>query len=191
MQLKLALQGKLSDIMEYHYENGARAVTLGIRSATDGLKLSMRTQVKSAGLSTRLANTWRGVVYPKGKQSIKSAGIVYNKAEKIMLGFEYQTVITSTSGTWLAIPTDAIPKKAMGKKITPALYEKMKGVSLTFVYRRRGCSLLVHTKKKKTIIAFLLVPQVQMPKLINFESESKCWQNKLPSLILNNWRETK
>ena len=189
MQLKLALQGNLSETMERHYRNGAKAVTLGIRSATDGLKLEMRRQVKSAGLSTRIANTWRGVVYPKGKNSIKAAGSVYSNAEKIMSGFEYQTVIHSENGTWLAIPTDAIPKRAMGKKMTPALYERSKGVRLQFVYRSHGCSLLVHTKKKKTVIAFLLVPQVKMPKLINFETESQRWQANLPSLILQNWRD--
>lgn len=33
MQLKLALQGKLSDVMEKHYSEGAKAVTLGISAA--------------------------------------------------------------------------------------------------------------------------------------------------------------
>lgn len=189
MQLKLAIQGKLSDTLERHYKNGAQAVTVGIRTATDGLKNSMRRQVKSAGLSSRLANTWRGVVYPKGKSSIRAAGEVYSNAEKIMAGFEYQTTIRGKNGTWLAIPTPAIPKKAMGKKITPALYERMKGVKLQFVYRSRSCSLLVHSQKKKTVIAFFLVPQVKMPKLINFETESKRWQDDVPNLILQNWRD--
>lgn len=70
MQLKLALQGKLSDVMEKHYSEGAKAVTLGITAATNGLKTSLREQVRSAGMSSRMANTWRGVVYPKGKPSI-------------------------------------------------------------------------------------------------------------------------
>ena len=70
--------------MEDEFKNGAKAVTLGIKSATDGLKISMRNQVKSAGLSNRLANTWRADVYPKGKKSIFAAGLVYSKAPKIM-----------------------------------------------------------------------------------------------------------
>lgn len=106
-----------------------------------------------------------------------------------MQGFEYASIIRGKNGLWLAIPTDAIPKKARGKRMTPGLYEQMKGVRLQFVYRRNACSLLVHTKKKKTVIAFILVPQVKMPKLINFESESERWQNKVPSLILQNWSE--
>lgn len=189
MQLKLALQGKLSDVMEKHYTDAAKAVTLGITAATNGLKSSLRGQVRSSGMSSRLANSWRGVVYPKGKKSISAAGLVYSNAEKIMLGFEYGSLIRGKNGLWLAIPTEAIPKRARGKRMTPGLYEQMKGVRLQFVYRRNACSLLVHTKKKKTVIAFILVPQVKMPKLISFATESKRWQNLVSSLILQNWNE--
>ena len=62
--------------MEKHYLEATRAVTAGITIATNGLKTALRTQVKSAGMSSRIANTWRGVVYPKGKQSISAAGQV-------------------------------------------------------------------------------------------------------------------
>ena len=107
-----------------------------------------------------------------------------------MQGFEYASSIRSKNCLWLAIPTDAIPKKARGKRMTPGLYEQMKGVRLQIVYRRNACSLLVHTKKKKTVIAFILVPQVKMPKLINFATESERWQHKVSSLILQNWRDS-
>ncbi len=75
MRLKAALQGNLAELMEEHYSDGAKAVTLGIRSATDGLKLEMRSQVRSAGLSSRLANTWRGDTFPKSKTSINAAEV--------------------------------------------------------------------------------------------------------------------
>ena len=189
MLLKAALQGNLTEILEKHYEDGAKAVTLGIRSATDGLKQAMRSQVQSSGLSSRLANTWRGDTFPKSKTSINAAGVVYTKALKIMEGFEFETVIRGKNGFWLAIPTEAIRKKVYGKRMTPALYEQSKGVRLRFIYRPHEVSFLVHEQKKKTIIAFLLVPQVKMPKLINFSTESKKWQDKVPSLILENWNE--
>ena len=73
--------------------------------------------------------------------------------------------------------------------MTPALYEKWKGVRLRFVYRANGVSLLVHEQKRKTIIAFILVPQVKMPKLINFAGESEKWQARVPTLILENWKK--
>ena len=189
MRLSAALHGNLSEYMEDEYKNGAKAVTLGIKSATDGLKISMRNQVKSAGLSNRLANTWRGDVYPKGKKSISAAGLVYSKAPKIMSGFEYQSIIRGKNGFWLAIPTDAIPKRALGKKMTPELYERSRNTRLRFIYRRNGASLLVHERKRKSIIAFWLVPQVKMPKLINFATEGVKWQSKIPNLILQNWRD--
>lgn len=69
MHLDVILQGKLSEYLDEEYKKGADAVTKGITNATDGLKNSMRSQVKSSGLSNRLANTWRGQVYPKGKRA--------------------------------------------------------------------------------------------------------------------------
>lgn len=189
MRLDIAFQGKLSEYLENEYKKGAIAVTKGITHATDGLKNAMRSQVKSSGLSNRLANTWRGNVYPKGKKSISAAGVVYSKVPKIMVGFEYQTVIRGKDGFWLAIPTPAIPKKIGSKKTTPALYEKIKGIRLRYIYRPNQASLLVHEQKRKTIIAFWLVPQVKMPKLIHFESEGEKWQKRLPTLILQNWRD--
>lgn len=189
MRLRAALEGSLEEYLEKEYQNAAFAVTTGIKQATDGLKISMRSQVKNSGLSSRLANTWRGDVYPKAKKSISAAGVVYTKAPTIMEGFEFETVIRGKNGLWLAIPTEAVKKKVYGKRMTPALYEKWKGVKLRFVYRTRGTSLLVHEQKKKTIIAFFLVPQVKMPKLINFSTESVKWQEKVPELILRNWHE--
>nr|DAX91026.1 MAG TPA: hypothetical protein [Caudoviricetes sp.] len=189
MRLKAAMEGSLAEYMEREYQNCARAVTKGVSLAANGLKSAMRTQVKSAGLGARLANTWRGDVYPKAKNSVSAAGVVYTKAQKIMEGFEYQTVIRGKDGLWMAIPTTAIPKRIRNKRMTPALYEKSKGVRLRFVYRKNGASFLVHEQKRKTIVAFTLVPQVRMPKLINFAAEGAKWQVKLPSLILENWRE--
>ncbi|MBO6288749.1 MAG: hypothetical protein J6N45_00295, partial [Alphaproteobacteria bacterium] len=60
MRLKAALEGKLDELLDKEYQNAAKAVTAGIKTATNGLKLSLRTQVKAAKLGTRLANTWRG-----------------------------------------------------------------------------------------------------------------------------------
>lgn len=189
MRLKASLEGKLDEILEKEYQSAAKAVTAGIKTATNGLKMSLRTQVKASKLGTRLANTWRGDVYPKAKNSISAAGVVYTKAEKILEGFEVSSVIRSQNGFWLAIPTTAIPKRTHNKRMTPVLYEQAKGVRLRFIYRSIGVSLLVHEQRKKTIIAFILVPQVKIPKLINFESESAAWQEKVPSLIMENWHE--
>lgn len=189
MRLKTILEGKLDELLEKEYQNCAHAVTTGIKNATNGLKNSLRSQVKSSGLGGRFANTWRGDVYPSGKSSVSAAGVVYTKAQKILEGFEYASVIRSQSGFWLAIPTLAIKKRVFNKRMTPALYEKSKSVRLRFIYRANGASFLVHEQRKKTIIAFILVPQVKMPKLINFETESEKWQAQVPTLIMENWKD--
>lgn len=189
MQLSAAISGRLEEILEKELKNAELAITKGVSSATGRFKEAMRKQGKSAKLGSRLAYTWRGDVYPKSKMSLNAAGMVYSKAEKIMQSFEYGLVVRGKDGFWLAIPTPAIPKKIRGRKITPELYERSKGIRLRFVYRPYGASLLVHEQKRKTIIAFWLVPQVKMPKLINFETESLKWQNKLPTLILQNWKD--
>lgn len=189
MRLEIVLEGKLTEYLDAEYKKAAVAVTDGITEATNGLKMAMRSQVKASGMSSRLANTWRGNVYPRGRKSIGAAGFVYNKAPKVMSGFEYQTVIHGKDGNWLAIPTEAVPKRIMGKRITPGLYERAKGVRLRFIYRSAGASLLVHERRKRTVICFWLVPQVKMPKLIHFAQEGEIWQNRLPSLILQNWKE--
>ena len=182
MRMKAALEGNLEEYLDKELEKAETAVTRGISSATTQLKETMRSQVKAAKLGSRLAYTWPS-------SSLKTAGVVYSKAEKIMESFEYALVIRGKDGFWLAIPTPAIPKRIGNKKITPELYERRKGVRLRFVYRDNGTSLLVHEQKRKTIIAFWLVKQAKMPKLINFTTESQKMESLLPSFILANWKD--
>ncbi len=210
MRIKAAFKGDLKKYMKAEFKTAERAVTLGIRQATGGLKLAMRRQVHSSGLGQRMANTWRGDVYPKRQNSIRAAGVVYSKASKIMAGFDEGTIIKSKSGWWLAVPTPNAPKKGVGgKRISPSNFPEHRFGKLRFVYRRNGPSLLVvenvrQTKRSfrkagkraiksnrgvTTAVMFWLVPQVKLPKLIKFDKEAKSWFNKLPSLILKNWRD--
>ncbi len=82
-------------------------MTAGIREATDGLKTELRGQITRAGLGTRLANTWRGEVYPRGQPSIGAAGYVWSKAPGIIRLYAEGAVIRSKEGLFLAIPTPA------------------------------------------------------------------------------------
>ena len=51
MRLKAALEGDLKKHMKRdEYRRAERAVTLAVGQATDGLKMTMRRQVLSAGL---------------------------------------------------------------------------------------------------------------------------------------------
>jgi hypothetical protein len=215
MRLKAAFEGNLKEYMKAEFATAERAVTLGVRETTDGLKMSMRRQVTSAGLGQRMANTWRGDNYPKGQNSIRAAGVVYTKASRIMEGFEDAAVIRSKDGWWLAIPTPNAPKRGVGgKRINPSNFPEHTYGRLRFVYRSGKPSLLVvdnarasYNRKSgqlrgfrkvsdravskgsglTTVVMFWLVPQVQLPRLITFNTEAKRWFDRLPQLILKNW----
>ncbi|WDU57812.1 DUF6441 family protein [Pseudemcibacter aquimaris] len=217
MRLKAALEGNLDAYLKKELLMGERAVTKAVRQATSGLKQSMRSQVVASGLGPRLARTWRGDVYPRRGESLKAAGLVYTKAQKIMEGFEEGQVIRAKDGFWLAIPTPNAPKRVMGKRVTPGNLEKARGMRLQFVYRKRGPSLLVaqnmrasYSRKTgelrgfrkasqralktgnglSSVVMFWLVPQVKLPKLIRFEPEAIKWHSRLPEFVLRHWKDS-
>lgn len=213
LRLAAALQGSLTKIMAQETKAAEQAVTLGVRQATDGLKLELRGQITNAGLGQRLANTWRAEMFPKGQASINAAGFVFSKAPNIVGVYARGAVLRSTKGLFLAIPTPAAGKYAMGKKITPGAWEQVHGQRLRFIYRRGAVSLLVadnmraRTGKRggftkasatamrtgrglTTTIMFLLVPQVSIKKRFDIESAERKWNDALPRLVVQNWRET-
>lgn len=216
MRLKAALSGRLDHYLQAELDKAEKATTIAVRTATTGLKNSMRSQVTSAGLGPRLTKTWRGDIYPKQGMSLRAAGVVYTKAEKIMSGFEESQIIKGRDGFWLAIPTQNAPKCVLGKRVTPGNLEKARGIRLRFVYRKHGPSLLVAENMKASynrktgqlrgfnkasknvlktgrgltsVIMFWMVPQVKMPKLIHFKPEALKWHKRLPELIVQHWRE--
>jgi len=212
MRITAAIQGSLAEYMAAEVRAAETAVTSGVKQATDGLKGAMRRQVTSAGLGQRLANTWRGKVYPQGQVSLKAAGLVYTNAPEIMVGLETATVIRGKDGLWLAIPTPNAPKRGMGgKRINPSNFPEQSLGRLRFVYRPSGVSLLVvdnvrttargirsATDKQKasgrglsTAVMFWLVRQVRTKKRIDLKREAETWQNRLPVLIVSHWKEPK
>ena len=132
MKLVAALTGNLDQILADEVRIAEQAVTHSIREATDGLKTELRSQITGAGLGQRLANTWRGEVYPKGQMSIKAAGLVYSRAPVIVGAHDQGATIRSKDGFWLAIPTPAAGKSARGGRITPGEWERRTGLRLRF-----------------------------------------------------------
>jgi hypothetical protein len=212
MRITAAIQGSLTETMATEVRAAEKAVTSGVKQATDGLKLAMRRQVTSAGLGQRLANTWRGKVYPQGQVSLKAAGLVYTNAPEIMTGLETATTIRGKDGLWLAIPTPNAPKRGVGgKRINPTNFPEQSLGRLRFVYRPSGVSLLVvdnvrtiargirsASDKQKasgrglsTAVMFWLVRQVRTKKRIDLKREAEAWQNRLPALIVSHWKDPK
>jgi Family of unknown function (DUF6441) len=128
------MQAELRDI--------ERAVAASTRDAGRGLRTELRSQVASAGLGQRLANSWRDKHYPNRK--LDAASLVYTKAPQIIRAFDEGAVIRSRRGRFLAIPTENAPKKGTdGKRIRPSTFPEHRFGPLRFVPRPSGPSLLV------------------------------------------------
>jgi hypothetical protein len=186
-----------------------RAVAAGTREGGRGLKIELRQQVSSAGLGQRLANSWRDKHYPNEK--LDAASLVYTKAAQIIRAFDEGAVIRSTGGRFLAIPTENAPRKGTdGKRISPSAFPEHRFGPLRFVPRQSAPSLLVvdglrasFSRKSgelrgfrratdrarrsgqglTTVVMFLLVPQVKLPKRLNVARAAERWSGQLPALI--------
>ena len=211
MKFSIATVGDLGKLMAEEISAAEKAVTTGVSQATNGLKNELRTQITTAGLGTRLPRTWRGQVYPRGKDSLQAAGLVWSKAPGIIRVYEDGATIRSKSGFFLAIPTAAAGRYGDGgRKITPGRWERRTGQRLRFVYRRNAPSLLVadgmRMRRGKrggfsrasasalrtgrglvTVPMFILVPQVTIRKRLDVAGAAERWIDRLPSLIVRNW----
>ncbi len=212
MRLMAALSGELNQMLADEVRIAEQAVTQSIREATEGLKTELRNQITGAGLGQRLANTWRGEVYPKGKLSIKAAGLVYSRAPEVVGAHDRGATIRSKDGFWLAIPLPAAGKGPRSKRMTPGLWEKLRGQRLRFIYRRGKPSLLVAENQRArqgqrggfsvasqkaqttgrglvSVPMFLLVPQVTLKKKFDIDSASRRWVSTLANRIANRFGE--
>jgi hypothetical protein len=216
MRLAAAIEGRLTKLLAADLAAVERAVTAGLREASEGLKADLRGQITGAGLGERLARTWRSEIYPKGGRSIRAAGLVWSKAPGIVGLYEDGAVIRSRHGLFLAIPTPAAGRYGDGgKKITPGSWERRTGLILRLIYRRRGPSLLVADNARlskrglasanrgrrgdasftrlvgRTVVpVFILLPQVRVRKRLDVAGAGRAWESRLPDLILHHWPET-
>jgi hypothetical protein len=209
MKLVAALTRSLQADMQVELRNIERAVTTGTRDAGRGLKTELRRQVGSAGLGQRLANSWRDQHYPN--QRLDAASLVYTKAPQIIRAFDEGALIRSRRGRSLAIPTENAPRKGTdGKRISPRTFPEHRFGALRFVPRQSGPSLLVvdglrasFSRKSgalrgfrratdrarergeglTTVVMFLLVPQVKLPKRLDVARAAEHWSGQLPALI--------
>jgi hypothetical protein len=199
--LQTGLQADLRDI--------ERAVISGTRDSGRGLKTELRRQVASAGLGPRLANSWRDRHYPN--QKLDAASLVYTKAPQIIRAFDEGAVVRSRRGRFLAIPTRTHRGRGpTAGGISPSTFPEHRFGPLRFVPRQSGPSLLVgdglrasfgrksgelrgfrrasgraqrSSQGVATVVMFVLVPQVKLPKRLDVARAAERWSAQLPALI--------
>jgi hypothetical protein len=99
----------------------ARAATLAIAETAGDLKLTARASIAQAGFSKKWQNALRVEAYPKrGKQSINAAALIYHKISYASV-FEDGARITGKPTLWLPMPN--VPKKLLGKKLSPKTFK--------------------------------------------------------------------
>jgi len=207
MKLDVSIAGDIVALMRAEVAAGQKAVSTTMAQAGAGLKSAWRTQITGAGLGQRLANTIRQQVYPKGRNSLDAAALVWSNAPVIIGAHDTGPLIRSASGLWLAIPLPAAGKALGGKRVTPGMWEQKTGMKLRFVYRRRGPSLLVAdavrlntrgqaaVSKSKTgrgqVTApiFILVRQIKLRKRLNLARDAERAAAAIPGSIVRNWVE--
>lgn len=197
----------LVKLMEAEVKAGQKAVTSAIRAAGTDVRDQWRSQIISAGLGQRLARTIRSETYPKGRNSLNAASMVWSRAPVIVDAHDTGPLIRREQGFYLAIPTAAAGKSRSGKRPTPGEWEARTGLKLIFVYRRPGPSLLIAearmTKHGRAAVSrsktgrglasipiFLLVPQVSLRKRLDLERPARAAINALPGAIVSRWEQS-
>ena len=211
MRLRAALEGDLKAYMAVENKAAEQAVGGGIRDATDGLKGDLRNDVIRVGLGDKLAKSWRGELYPRNGLIINAAGFVYTKAPDIMRAFATGVTIRGKTGRYLAIPTEAVPKR-QNKRMTPKDFAAA-GQALVFIppHGARKVGLLVLNNQRltskgrarqasdraitkgkvATVVMFILVPQVTLKKRFDVDSAAQKWIGRLPDLVNSHWPDGK
>lgn len=196
-------------------EDQLRVISTGaMGEATEGLKGDLRQQVESAGLGSRLAKTWRSKVYPSGRPSLDPAGFVWTKAPKIVDAFNRGATILPTDGRrYIAIPTDKVPMKGRGRRMTPLDVEVAFNQDL-IIRRGRGGRILAFVDvafarhsaaqgkaygsrgrqagyrrrpKPKLVLMFTLMRSAKLGKRLDIEPLGQKWAAQIPDLISTRW----
>jgi hypothetical protein len=208
MNIGMEITGNLAAMMAAEIKAGESAVSKAVGEAGNSLKIAWRGQITGAGLGARLSRTIRSAQFPKGKNSLNAAALVWSNAPVVIGAHDTGPLIRSKSGLWLAIPTAAAGKSTRGGRITPGEWERRRGIQLRFVYRPRGPSLLVAEGRLNsrglavgsrsktgrgatTVPIFLLVPQVKLRKRLDLIRDAKAAQERIPGAIVANWVEGK
>lgn len=199
IRLEAALDGDLTKFLKREQDAITAASNRSLDSISLGLRNALRSETESAGLG-KLSKSWKRKLYLKD-----DAAQVYTDSPKPIGAFDKGGVFVSPSGFWLAIPTDAAPKRGNnGKRISPSNFPEERLGKLHFVYRSNRLALLVvenlRARQGKrggfgkasatslrtgrgltTVIMFILVPRINIRKRLNVSATMQSWGDRLAS----------
>lgn len=110
----------------------AQDITRVMNEEVDSLKQELRQQVTGAGMSARMARTWRSNVYPKSGRSLNPAGYIWSAAPEIVDAFTRGATIRPVNGAkWLWIPTKAVPGRRRASNYASSMARRSRGTKMT------------------------------------------------------------
>lgn len=213
-RIEAAMRGELTELMAQEKRTAQDAVREGLEVTATFTQQRFRDQITGSGLGRRLAQSVRKAVYPKkGTKTLSPAAVVRSKAPKIVGAFAEGVTIRSKNGFWLAIPSEAMPKRGTdGKRLNPSNFPEERFGRLRFVFRGRGRAGLlvldnagltkagrvrsqagrskraagpyVRTTGRTTVVAFYLVPRVTLPQKLNLATIERQAGDMLPREIV-------
>lgn len=208
-RFKVSVTPSIAEVVADIHTDFEDAAMATMSEVSTGLKKALREQVVAAGLGDRLANTWRGKVYPdRGRKSVAPAAFVFSKAPNIVDAFSNAPLIVPVNGSrYLAIPTENVPHKGRGKIMTPLDVEMAFNQDLKFsttkdgklfafieaVLSRKGTSWRPPTRGRRkqgrnvqAVIMFFLIPRAQMPKLFDLDAATAEWSDQAQIILDQN-----
>lgn len=208
VRIRASIDGDWVAMMADVDKDIATAATDAAQEVAAGLKSDLREITQKAGLGSRLANTWRSAVYPKGRTSIDAAAFVYSKAPDIIDSFDRGATIYPVNGSkMLAIPTKNVPRKGRGRRMTPLDVEDAYNQDLKFARTKDGKTIAyVEVIKAKSgkgwrqatkgrlrqgrvvqpVVMFILIPAAKMPKLFNLDATGAYWGQQMQAIFESN-----
>lgn len=206
MRIGAAITGDLRKMMDAEIKVIGDAAWKSVTESTAGLLHDLREGVRSSGMGGRLANTWRGNIYPNAGP-MDTAGFVYSKAPLIIDAHDRGLVIRAKVGKYMAIPTDSAPKKGTdGKRVTPktmpSSYGELRFVPRpgknpilvadnvrvsgkwnvrggTQVSRAKGRARVRQSRSGVSAVMFVLVPRVKLKKKLDIKASADKWTESM------------
>ena len=170
-----------------------------------------RANVLAGGLGTRLANTVRGVVYPRpGVKTLSPAAFIFTKAPRIIAAFERGGTVRPVNGSkFLWLPTENVPRLG-GRRMRPTEVEERfgdfdivpsilsRGTFLAVVKARRNAKtgrarsivkLKREPKKVDRLVMFVLVKFTTLRKTLDIAGVAKSLESDWPEIVARSLAE--
>lgn len=207
LRTDVVIDGSVAEIMAREGLMWETAVTRAVDGVGVAIKNDWRGQIVGAGLGDGLAFSVRSKTYPDWTVSANAAAEVKSAAGDILTGHDEGSLITARNGRYLAIP---MPVVRDIPQVTPEKFKRVRGMDLRPVKTARGLLLVAEGRltkrarapgfaraKKKlrlksgafgmhavSFVAFVLVPQVKLPKRLDLMPAAQAHAARLDGMIV-------